>query len=408
MKLRAIENLWAAGVSIVPVVTLINGVNNEQVGHLVRFALDNPGRIAFLSFQPVSFTGRDESVTPERRAAQRYTLSHLAHDVKAQSGLGEPVRDWFPISFMNTFTGWADLVRGPEAQWGNLACGCHPNCGVGMAVMIDKHTKEAVPVSAFLNAERLAADVTRVTDAGRGRFLSVAGLALALMRNYDPFRAPKHLTLVALIRKFARKLGGRADPRDTRESQIARRRADRWNFLFIAGMWFQDLFNYDFRRTEMCIIPYATQEGEISFCAYNTGVGWRNIIEKMHMTATLTKWYEEHGRHQIYAGGKNVDLSDTTHNLVLDADAVAEGAAEGSRRPGHRQDRARREAARAQNRSQRRQVGRRRADGRPLPSARAEGAGARAGDQDRGPRRQEEAGRRTSCTTNRSSFQLPT
>ena len=53
-------------------------------------------------------------------------------------------------------------------------------------------------------------------------------------------------------------------------------------------MWFQDLFNYDFRRTERCIIPYATQEGEISFCAYNTGIGWRNIIEKMHMTATLT------------------------------------------------------------------------------------------------------------------------
>ena len=42
-----------------------------------------------------------------------------------------------------------------------------------------------------------------------------------------------------------------------------KRRKDRWNFLFIAGMWFQDLFNYDFRRTEQCIIPYATQEGEI-------------------------------------------------------------------------------------------------------------------------------------------------
>jgi hypothetical protein len=73
-------------------------------------------------------------------------------------------------------------------------------------------------------------------------------------------------------------------------------------------MWFQDLFNYDFRRTEQCIIPYATQEGEISFCAYNTGVGWRNIIEKMHMTATLTKWYEEHGRHEIFAGGKKVKM----------------------------------------------------------------------------------------------------
>jgi hypothetical protein len=75
-------------------------------------------------------------------------------------------------------------------------------------------------------------------------------------------------------------------------------------------MWFQDLFNYDFRRTEQCIIPYATQEGEISFCAYNTGIGWRNIIEKMHMTATLTKWYEEHGRHEIFAGGKKVAVGD--------------------------------------------------------------------------------------------------
>ena len=69
---------------------------------IIEFALDNPKTINFLSFQPVSFTGRDEEVTPERRAAQRYTLSHLAHDVKNQTGIGEPIRDWFPISFMGT------------------------------------------------------------------------------------------------------------------------------------------------------------------------------------------------------------------------------------------------------------------------------------------------------------------
>jgi hypothetical protein len=75
----------------------------------------------------------------------------------------------------------------------------------------------------------------------------------------------------------------------------------------------------------MCIIPYATQQGEISFCAYNTGIGWRNIIEKMHMTATLTKWYEEHGRHEIFAGGKEVVMASKDHSLVLNADAVAKG-----------------------------------------------------------------------------------
>jgi len=335
VKLRAIENLHAAGVDIVPVITIVNGLNNEQVGRVIEFALDNPKKINFLSFQPVSFTGRDEEITDERRQAQRYTLSHLAHDVKNQTGLGEPVRDWFPISFMGTFTDWADVVHGPEAPWGQLTCGCHPNCGVGMAMMIDKETKEAVPVTAFLHAEQLAKDVAQVNDAGRGKKLSVLGMMLAVMRNYDPFKAPTHFKLTDLLKKFDKTFGATKKAQagaygkvegDRTAGDIAKRRADRWNFLFIAGMWFQDLFNYDFRRTEMCIIPYATQQGEISFCAYNTGIGWRNIIEKMHMTATLTKWYEEHGRHEIFAGNKNVPLTTTETSLVLNPEAVAAGA----------------------------------------------------------------------------------
>jgi uncharacterized radical SAM superfamily Fe-S cluster-containing enzyme len=327
VKLRAIENLHSSGVDIVPVITLINGINNEQVGRIIQFALDNPKKISFLSFQPVSFTGRDEAVTDERRFAQRYTLSHLAHDVKNQTGLGEPTRDWYPISFMGTFSDWADLVHGPAADWGHLSCGCHPNCGVGMGLMIDKETKEAVPVTAFLNGDRLARDIQRINDAARGRFLSVAGMALTLMRNYNPFTSPKHFKLVDLLKKFDKTFGATGETygqtgAGRTASDIERRRKDRWNFLFIAGMWFQDLFNYDFRRTEQCIIPYATQEGEISFCAYNTGVGWRNIVEKMHMTATLTKWYEEHGRHEIFAGGKKVGLQSTEHALVLREEIV--------------------------------------------------------------------------------------
>jgi uncharacterized radical SAM superfamily Fe-S cluster-containing enzyme len=330
VKLRAIENLHSNGVDIVPVITIINGVNNEQVGKVIQFALDNPKKISFLSFQPVSFTGRDEEVTPERRAAQRYTLSHLAHDVKNQVAMGEPTRDWFPISFMSTFSDWADLVHGPNHEWGQLSCGCHPNCGIGMAVMIDKETKEFRPVTAFLNAEQLAKDVASVNDAARGKFLSVVGVALSLLRNYDPMQAPSTFKLTDLLQKFDKCFGatgrnyGKVSGDRTFED-IEKRRRDRWNFLFIAGMWFQDLFNYDFRRTEQCIIPYATQEGEISFCAYNTGVGWRNIVEKMHMTATLTKWYEERGRHEIFAGGKKVALASTEHSLVLDLEAVNAG-----------------------------------------------------------------------------------
>jgi uncharacterized radical SAM superfamily Fe-S cluster-containing enzyme len=322
VKMRAIENLIEAGVEIVPVTTIVNGINNEQVGRIIQLALDNPRVFTFCSFQPVSFTGRDEDITDERRAAQRYTLSHLAHDVKNQLGLSEPSRDWFPISFMSTFSDWADLVHGPNAEWGQLSCGCHPNCGVGMAIMIDKQTKEAATLTSFLNIDHLERDVAKINDAGRGKFLSALGMALAVARNYDPFKTTTHFRLWSLLMKFDKGFGasgrdyGRVDGDRTRED-IERRRKDRWNVLFVAGMWFQDLFNYDFRRTEMCIIPYATQEGEISFCAYNTGIGWRQIVEKMHMTATLTKWYEDRGRHEIFAGGKSVKLDSVEHSMLL-------------------------------------------------------------------------------------------
>src|SRR6201982_532388 len=54
VKLQAIHNLHEAGVDIVPVTTIVNGINNEQVGRIIEFALDNPKKINFLSFQPVS------------------------------------------------------------------------------------------------------------------------------------------------------------------------------------------------------------------------------------------------------------------------------------------------------------------------------------------------------------------
>ena len=168
VKLRAIENMHEAGINIVLVVTIVNNVNNDQVGTIVKFAMQNPNKIAFIAFQPVSFTGRDEDVTPERRLRQRYTLSHLAQDVSAQVGKIEPTRDWFPISAISTFSAFSDLVHGPNYEWGALSCGCHPNCGVSTAVMIHKQTKAWAPVTRFLDGPQLMKDVTAITDAARG------------------------------------------------------------------------------------------------------------------------------------------------------------------------------------------------------------------------------------------------
>jgi uncharacterized radical SAM superfamily Fe-S cluster-containing enzyme len=328
VKLRAIENLHEAGVEIILVVTLVNNVNNDQVGSIIRFAMDNPKKIAFIAFQPVSFTGRDEDVTPERRLRQRYTLSHLANDVKTQVGVTEPTRDWFPLSMMGSFADFADLVHGPGADWGQVSCGCHPNCGVGTAMMVNKETKEFAPVPQFLNIPGLVSDMQKITDSGRGKWFSNSMMGLALLKNYNPFGGPPSLTLMDILKKFDKSFGlsGKSYGKVTGDrtvEDVARRRQDPWNFLFIAGMWFQDLFNYDFRRTEMCIIPYATQLGEISFCAYNTGIGWRKIIENMYKTATVAEWNKKNGKHSVYAGGHDVPLTEYQHNLVLNAKDVA-------------------------------------------------------------------------------------
>ncbi len=324
IKLRAIENMHEAGIEIVLVATLVNGITNDQVGPIVKFATENPGKISFVSFQPVSFTGRDEDITEDRRKRQRYTLSHMALDVKKQTGYTEPTRDWFPISIMGAFADFADLVHGPNAQWGQMSCGCHPNCGVGTAMMVHKHTKEMAPVPQFINIPALIRDMQKVTDAGRGKKLSAVSMGLALLKNFRPLAAPPSLTLKALWQKFDKTLGvsgkdyGKVGPERTL-ADIRKRREDPWNFLFIAGMWFQDLFNYDFRRTEMCIIPYGTQEGEISFCAYNTGVGWRNIIEAMHKNASVMEWNKQNGKHRVYASGAPVAMESFEHSLKIDA-----------------------------------------------------------------------------------------
>jgi hypothetical protein len=137
------------------------------------------------------------------------------------------------------------------------------------------------------------------------------------MRNFNAERAPQGFPISQIINLFKPSSTNSNSDRNDRMAQKSADTSDIWRVLCVEGMWFQDLFNYDFRRTEMCVIPYGTQEGEISFCAYNTGVGWRQIIENMHKTAGLAEWYEEHGRHKVYAAGKPVPLNTTKHSLSL-------------------------------------------------------------------------------------------
>ena len=197
-------------------------------------------------------------------------------------------------------------------------------CSVGLVVMqlpselrhlyacwsLIRKTGEFRSLFEFFNYEQFMKDVAVITDTARGHKLSYAQLGMAIMRNFDAERAPEGFPISQIVNLFKpSSTNSNSDRNDRMKAQKTTDANDIWRVLCVEGMWFQDLFNYDFRRTEMCVIPYGTQEGEISFCAYNTGVGWRQIIENMHKTANLAEWYEEHGRHKVYAAGKPVPLN---------------------------------------------------------------------------------------------------
>ncbi len=314
VKQRAIEVMHAAGIDITPVTTVVNTVNDQQVGPLLEFLIQNCDKMGGISFQPVSFTGRDEEISDEDRRRQRYTISHLAHELKRYTnGKIDPLRDWYPLGAMGAFTALADHINalnGPqEPKFGGIACSCHPNCGSSVLLAANRKTKEWSAVTQFFNVEQFMKDIAVICDTARGKKLTLAQVALSFVRNFDTRKTPAGLELTDFIKLFFNgKMGGALGKKEREKD---------WTILWVGGMWFQDLWTYDFRRTEMCVIPYATQEGEISFCAYNTGVGWRQIVENMHTVAQTREWFAARGRHKIYAGDRPMELPEEKAKLSV-------------------------------------------------------------------------------------------
>jgi hypothetical protein len=92
-KLQAIEYCRAAGVQVVLAMTIIWGVNHNQIGDVLDFALRNQDVIVGVAFQPAFTSGRF-SVQPERRL----TMGDVIFMLSEQSqGLIEPYDLW-PLS----------------------------------------------------------------------------------------------------------------------------------------------------------------------------------------------------------------------------------------------------------------------------------------------------------------------
>src|ERR1700694_543671 len=314
VKRQALENIAATGMRTTLQVTVVNGLNNDGLGDIVRFAIQNIDKIHGVLFQPVMFTGRDERISSDDRYAKRYPLSQLSYDLQEQgSTTWWPMRDWFPVSDYGIFAHLCDVLT-PHAELGSLFPDTHPNHGIFSLLLVDTDQKAAVPIPSFFNLEQFMRDILEITDRGRGPASTRALIWLSVLRNFDQKKAPLGFglgQLRSLLDDGFYRVAGHSDD----WSQKAYSYAGRWRVMTVNGLWFQDAFNYDFSAISNSSIPVATQQGEISFCAYNGG-GWRKVVEHMNRTATLAEWHRSHPHHEIYAKGKRVELEQPVHNAA--------------------------------------------------------------------------------------------
>jgi 7,8-dihydro-6-hydroxymethylpterin dimethyltransferase len=315
IKLQALENIAAAGMRATLQSTVIRGINNDDIGSIMEFAIENIDKIHSVLFQPIMFAGRDQNIDPKTRAARRYTLSQLAEDLRLQCARNwQPMRDWFPISYFGACSNFIDAMWKREAQEGALLPDGHPDWSMSSALVVNRKTKEWMPLSSFFDFEQFVHDLDAIVDSARSKPFMAAQLRLAFLRNFNWQRAPRDFTVSDAFGLF-----DQTSSRLNSASSDWTRRAysdDLWALLIVSGMWFDDLWEYDLQAIEMSPTPVATQEGEIDFSAYNAA-GWREVVEYMNQRVPLSDWEKIHGRDVIFAGGKSVPLDEASDQIAV-------------------------------------------------------------------------------------------
>jgi uncharacterized radical SAM superfamily Fe-S cluster-containing enzyme len=276
IKRQAVANCREVGLKICLVPTIVKGQNDDQVGPIIEFAVENIDVISGISFQPVCFTGR---ISRQDLAQKRYTLGDLADDIARATG-ADLERDFWPLSVIAPL---CDLLSAVERK-PKIKPSCHPDCAEGTYFFVAPRKYAGQPAR-----ERLT-PLPRVFDIG-GLFVHMKDLAGRLARKkrigvWDKLRifwmfrkhfnrrgAPEGLTML----KWMRSLQGMLDKTKSRGPQQAKH----YKTLMCAGMHFMDRYNYDAERVRRCVIHYSTPQGVFPFCTYNSGPCYREFVERM-------------------------------------------------------------------------------------------------------------------------------
>jgi uncharacterized radical SAM superfamily Fe-S cluster-containing enzyme len=268
-KLQCIENVRKAGMKIVYVPTIVKGLNEHQIGDILRLALEYIDCSSGISFQPVAFTGR---IARHELESKRFTLSDFAHAFEQQTGIARAHEDWFPLSCVTPFSKLLSAMRGAETT----TLSCHPHCSLGTYLFVDQNRK-ATPATRFIDVGPMLQEMdllARKAGKRRMQFFTKLEAWNNLRKFFHEDRAPEGLTFA----RFLQTLQGMTDKKYGRGANDGK---FTYKTLMVAGMHFMDSYNYDVERVKRCVIHYAAPNGLIyPFCAYNSGPVYRERIER--------------------------------------------------------------------------------------------------------------------------------
>ena len=271
------EGIKPPSIVLVPVVGM--GMNDDKIGDIIKFAFENSDVIRGVNFQPISFSGR---ITHEELETGRFTLPDLVDRVEKQTGFATK-DDWYPVPVVAPISKFASIILGQN----KVTFTTHPHCGIATYLFQDDKGN-VTPFPRFVDITRFSAGLNEIADkAENSRFkkMYVAKLVKLLNSCVDESKMPEGLTKMKFVNLIKDVMSDKS--KDTL-AQFS------WKMMLIAGMHFQDNYNYDVERVRRCGIHYVTPDLRvIPFCAYNTGPEYRKEVEAK-FSVPLEEWRKTH------------------------------------------------------------------------------------------------------------------
>jgi hypothetical protein len=276
---QTIENCRRAGLGVVLVPTVINSVNDCEVGDILKYGFENIDIIRGVNFQPVSLVGR---MPKEERERYRITIPDVIQRIEEQTNGEIRMEDFFPVPTAIVISEFIEsLTKQPMYDLSS-----HFVCGA--ATYVFKENGKFVPLTRFIDVEgflEYLREKAQELKSGKSKLMVGMKLMLSIRKFIDREKKPKDLDVDKILYHAFIKHDYDAIGKFHMEA------------MFIGMMHFMDLYNYDIERVKRCCIHYAmTDQRIIPFCAFNVIPEWYRDKTQEAQGIPFGEWEAKTGR----------------------------------------------------------------------------------------------------------------